>query len=81
MSSIESIRSCHPCVHSACCHSSVRARLLSVALSSLLLGFFTLALLLLPLHFVSYAEAKAFFDSYVAVHGAQSNVRAETGVL
>jgi hypothetical protein len=53
----------------------MRARLLSVALSSLLLGFFTLALLLLPLHFVSYAEANAFFDSYVAVHGAQGNVR------
>jgi hypothetical protein len=53
----------------------MRARLLSVALSSLLLGLFTLALLLLALHFVSYAEAKAFFDSYVRVHGAQGNVR------
>jgi Dolichyl-phosphate-mannose-protein mannosyltransferase len=55
--------------------TQMRARWLSVALSILLLSFFTLTVLLLPLRLVSYAKAKAFFDSYVVVHGAQGNVR------
>jgi hypothetical protein len=49
-------------------------RSLSVFLSALMLGFLALALLLLPLHFVSYAKAKAFFDWYVAVHGVPGKV-------
>jgi hypothetical protein len=49
------------------------ARPLSLVFSVLLLGFLTLTLLLLLLHFVSYAKAKAFFDSYVAVHSAQGH--------
>jgi hypothetical protein len=43
-------------------------RFLSVLLNALIVGFLALTLLLLPLHFVSYAKAKAFFDLYVAAH-------------
>jgi hypothetical protein len=49
------------------------ARLLNLVFGALIVGLLTLALLVLLLHFVSYANAKTFFDSYVAVHVAQGH--------
>jgi len=49
------------------------ARYWSVFLGALTLGFLAIALLLLALHFISYAKAKAFFDWYVAAHGVSGN--------
>lgn len=44
-------------------------RFLSVLLTALIMVFLASTLLLLSLHFVSYAKAKAFFDWYVAARG------------
>jgi hypothetical protein len=45
------------------------ARYWGAFLGALALGFAAIALLLLALHFVSYAKAKAFFDWYLAADG------------
>ena len=53
----------------------VAARWVSLALGVLVVVLLLLAVLLLPLHFVSYGKAKMFFAWYAARHGAYSSTR------
>jgi len=53
---------------------SKEARHLSLLLSALTVGFLVLAFVLLPLHFISYSKAKAFFDWLVAARGASGKL-------
>lgn len=52
---------------------SRRIRFLSAFFTVLALGFLALAALLVPLFFVSFEKAKAFFDWCVAAHGIPGN--------
>ena len=49
------------------------ARIIGVLLNTLILLFLALTLLLLSLHFVSYAKAKTFFDLHIAAHDVLRN--------
>ena len=49
---------------------SKAARYLSLFLGALTVGFLVLAFVLLPLHFISYPKARAFFDWRAAARGA-----------
>jgi hypothetical protein len=53
---------------------STKARYLSLFLSALTLGFFALAFVLLPLHFISDAKARAFFDWYTTARGLPGKI-------